>query len=91
MQASPLKYKLAGPRHLPSGTEAGAIDGRAATRKKPKDGSTPRKLRRYINAYSANAQPIRRKYSDVRHRIRNYDLAATGQLRADRPGPAKAG
>ena len=37
-----------------------------------------RKLRRYINAYSANAQPFRWKYSDVRHRIRSYDLAATG-------------
>ena len=36
-----------------------------------------RKLRRYINAYSANAQPFRWKYSDVRHRIRSYDLAAT--------------
>ena len=30
-----------------------------------------RKLRRYINAYSANAQPFRWKYSDVRHRIRS--------------------
>jgi len=28
-----------------------------------------RKLRRYINAYSANAQPIRWKYSEVTHRI----------------------
>jgi transposase len=37
-----------------------------------------RKLRRYINAYSANAQPIRWKYSDVTHRIRSNDLAATG-------------
>jgi transposase len=37
-----------------------------------------RKLRRYINAYSANAQPIRWKYSDVRHRIRTNTLAATG-------------
>ena len=36
-----------------------------------------RKLRRYINAYSANARPIRWKYSDVRRRIRSYDLAAT--------------
>jgi transposase len=36
-----------------------------------------RKLRRYINAYSANARPIRWKYSDVNHRIRSYDLAAT--------------
>jgi hypothetical protein len=35
-----------------------------------------RKLRRYINVYSANAQPFRWKYSDVRHRIRSYDLAA---------------
>src|SRR3954449_11728924 len=30
-----------------------------------------RKLRRYINAYSANAQPIRWKYSDVTRRIRS--------------------
>jgi hypothetical protein len=37
-----------------------------------------RKLRRYINAYSANAQPIRWKYSDVNHRNRSNDLAATG-------------
>jgi len=37
-----------------------------------------RKLRRYINAYSANAQPIRWRYSDVTHRIRSNDLAATG-------------
>jgi transposase len=36
-----------------------------------------RKLRRYINAYSANAQPIRWKYSDVTRRIRSNDLAAT--------------
>ena len=35
-----------------------------------------RKLRRYINAYSANAQPIRWKYSDVTRRIRSNDLAA---------------
>jgi transposase len=28
-----------------------------------------RKLRRYINAYSANARPIRWKYSDPSHRI----------------------
>ncbi|HEV2380379.1 MAG TPA: hypothetical protein VG206_11360 [Terriglobia bacterium] len=28
-----------------------------------------RKLRRYLNAYSASAQPIRWKYSEVRHRI----------------------
>ena len=37
-----------------------------------------RKLRRYINDYSANAQPIRWKYSDVTRRIRGIDLAATG-------------
>lgn len=36
-----------------------------------------RKLRRYINAYSAAARPIRWKYSDVAHRIRSYDFAAT--------------
>jgi transposase len=36
-----------------------------------------RKLRRYIDAYSAGAQPIRWKYSDVTHRIRSNDLAAT--------------
>src|SRR5258706_15858798 len=39
-----------------------------------------RKLRRYINAYSANAQPIRWKYSHVTHLIRSNDLAATGHL-----------
>jgi len=37
-----------------------------------------RKLRRYINAYSASAQPIRWKYSDVRQRIRTNDFSATG-------------
>jgi transposase len=37
-----------------------------------------RKLRRYINAYSANAQPIYRKYSDPSHRIRSNELSATG-------------
>ena len=37
-----------------------------------------RKLRRYINAYSANAQPICWKYSDVTRCIRSNDLAATG-------------
>jgi hypothetical protein len=36
-----------------------------------------RKLRRYINAYSANAQPIRWKYSDITRRIRSNDLVAT--------------
>lgn len=36
-----------------------------------------RKLRRYINAYSSSAQPIRWKYSDVRHRIRTNVLFAT--------------
>jgi transposase len=37
-----------------------------------------RKLRRYIHGYSANAQPIRWKYSDVSRRIRTNDLSATG-------------
>jgi len=37
-----------------------------------------KKLRRYINAYSANAKPIRWKYSDPTRRIRSNDLAATG-------------
>jgi len=37
-----------------------------------------RKLRRYINAYSANAKPIRWRYSDPTRRIRTNDLAATG-------------
>jgi transposase len=36
-----------------------------------------RKLRRYINAYSANAQPIQRKYSDPSRRIRSNKLSAT--------------
>jgi len=30
-----------------------------------------RKLRRYINAYSKNAKPIRWKYSDPKRRIRH--------------------
>jgi transposase len=37
-----------------------------------------RKLRRYINAYSANARPIQWKYSDPSRRIRSNDLSATG-------------
>ena len=37
-----------------------------------------RKLRRYINAYSANAQPIHWKYSDPSRRIRSNEFAATG-------------
>jgi len=37
-----------------------------------------RKLRRYINAYSANARPIRWKYSDTVRRIRSNELSATG-------------
>src|SRR6266513_2737263 len=36
-----------------------------------------RKLRRYINAYSANARPIRWKYSDPSRRIRSNELTAT--------------
>jgi hypothetical protein len=39
-----------------------------------------RKLRRYTNAYSANAKPIPGN-ADVRHRIRSYDLAATDGMR----------
>jgi hypothetical protein len=37
-----------------------------------------RKLRRYINAYSANARPIQRKYSDPTRRVRSNELTATG-------------
>jgi transposase len=37
-----------------------------------------RKLRRYINAYSANARPIQWKYSDPSRRIRTNVLSATG-------------
>jgi transposase len=37
-----------------------------------------RKLRRYINAYSANARPIRWKYSDTTKPIRSNELSATG-------------
>ncbi|MEZ5398824.1 MAG: IS630 family transposase [Bryobacteraceae bacterium] len=37
-----------------------------------------RKLRRYINAYSANAKPIRWKYADPSKRIRSNDSTATG-------------
>lgn len=37
-----------------------------------------RKLRRYINAYSANARPFQWKYSDPTRRIRTNDFAATG-------------
>src|SRR6202140_869127 len=37
-----------------------------------------RKLRRYINAYSANARPIQWKYSDPTRRVRSNELTATG-------------
>src|SRR5215469_1239255 len=37
-----------------------------------------RKLRRYINAYSANARPFQWKYSDPNRRIRTNDFTATG-------------
>jgi transposase len=37
-----------------------------------------RKLRRCINAYSANARPIQWKYSDPTRRARGNDLTATG-------------
>jgi transposase len=37
-----------------------------------------RKLRRYINAYSANARPIHWKYSDPSRRLRSNELTATG-------------
>jgi transposase len=37
-----------------------------------------RKLRRYINAYSANAQPIQWKYSDPSRPIRGNEFSATG-------------
>jgi transposase len=36
-----------------------------------------RKLRRYINAYSANARPIKWKYSDPRCRMRTNEFTAT--------------
>jgi hypothetical protein len=38
-----------------------------------------RKLRRYINAYSANAQPIRWQTFNVTRSIRSNDLATTGR------------
>jgi len=37
-----------------------------------------RKLRRYINAYSANARPIQWKYSDPSRRLRANEFTATG-------------
>jgi transposase len=37
-----------------------------------------RKLRRYINAYSANSKPIHWKYSDPLRRIRTNEFTATG-------------
>ena len=37
-----------------------------------------RKLRRYINAYSANARSFKWKYFDPTRRIRTNDLSATG-------------
>ncbi len=40
-----------------------------------------RKLRRYINAYSANARPIRWKYPDPLRRIRSNELASATRER----------
>jgi transposase len=37
-----------------------------------------RKLRCYINAYSANARPIQWRYSDPTRRVRSNELTATG-------------
>src|SRR6202140_3556798 len=37
-----------------------------------------RKLRRYINAYSANARPIQWKYSDPTRRVRSNEFTAPG-------------
>src|SRR6202140_4532192 len=37
-----------------------------------------RKLRRYINAYSANARPIQWKYTDPSRRVRSNEFTATG-------------
>jgi transposase len=37
-----------------------------------------RKLRRYINAYSAHARPIRWKYSDPSRRLPTNEFTATG-------------
>jgi transposase len=37
-----------------------------------------RKLRRYINAYSAHARPIQWKYSDPTRRLRSNEFTATG-------------
>lgn len=37
-----------------------------------------RKLKRYINAYSANAKPFRWKYNDPSRRIRGNEFTATG-------------
>lgn len=37
-----------------------------------------RKLRRYINAYSAHARPIQWKYSDPTRRLRSNEFSATG-------------
>jgi hypothetical protein len=41
-----------------------------------------RRLRRYINAYSANARPIRWKYSETTRRIPSNELSATRQVGA---------
>jgi transposase len=37
-----------------------------------------RKIKRYINAYSANAKPIQWKYSDPKRRIHSNGFTATG-------------
>jgi transposase len=44
-----------------------------------------RKLRRYINAYSANARPFQWKYSDPTRRIRSNEFTGTGHLGYLRP------
>src|SRR6202007_908871 len=45
-----------------------------------------RKLRRYINAYSANARPFQWKYSDPTRRIRSNEFTGTGHCHCYRLG-----
>ena len=50
----------------------------AQSRSLPAGYDLARKLRHYINAYSANARPIQWKYSDPTRRVRSNELTATG-------------
>ncbi len=56
-------------------TKTGEVQGKTAARH-TSTADLARKLRRYINAYSKNAQPIRWKYSNPSRRIRHANTSS---------------